>query len=232
MSIQNIIEAAEQWRPPQRLREEVLAEIEQELGLETPNETVRSRLADLVFEYKLGDEACKASRRIETTVRKRLKAAKKPTTKLLSILNEEPENEGPEGETDASIPVELAYLEYQSDVSFPGAAGHKNKPDLVDLSEKLERLCAFIDNYKGKGGRPRSEAWNVLMMELGVLYEDVTGKKPTVTENEHCAEAGERYSGAFVRLATLVDGAIAELCGVKPRPNSALGPALRRLLTR
>ena len=149
---------------------------------------------------------------------------------MLSILNEEPENEGPEGETDASIPVELAYLKYQSDVSFPGAAGHKNEPDLVDLSEKLERLCAFIDNYKGKGGRPRSEAWNVLMMELGVLYEDVTGKKPTVTENDHRAEAGERYSGAFVRLATLVDGAIAELCGVKPRPNSALGPALRRLL--
>ena len=148
---------------------------------------------------------------------------------MLSILNEEPE-----GETDASIPVELAYLKYQSDVSFsaqrrPGAVGHETNLNLSDLSEKLERLCAFIDNYKGKGGRPRSEAWNVLMMELGVLYEDVTGKKPTVTENEHCAEAGERYSGAFVRLATLVDGAFAELCGVKPRPNSALGPALRRL---
>ena len=143
---------------------------------------------------------------------------------MLSILNEEPE-----GETDASIPAEIAYLKYHSGVSFPGAVGHKNQLDLADLSEKLERLCAFIDNCKGTGGRPPLEPWNILMIELGVLYEDVTGKKPTVTENEHRAEAGERYSGAFVRLATLVDGEIARMFGVEPRPNSALGPALRRL---
>jgi hypothetical protein len=79
MSIKNIIEAAKQWRPPQWLREEVLAEIEQELGLATPDNSMRSRLADLVFAYvKFGDEADKESRRIEATLRrKRLKAAKK-----------------------------------------------------------------------------------------------------------------------------------------------------------
>src|SRR5262249_38640531 len=139
MSVLKLIEAAKQWRPPQLLDEEALARIEQELGLATPDNSVRLRLADLVFEYERGDEVYKSSRRIETTVRKRLKAAKKAATKLLSILNEEPVlNEEPEGETDASIPVELAYLKYQSDVSFPGAFGHKNTPDLVDLSEKLE----------------------------------------------------------------------------------------------
>jgi hypothetical protein len=51
MWVQKLIEAAKQSRSPQQLDEEVLAKIEGELGLEKPNETVRSRLADLVFEY-------------------------------------------------------------------------------------------------------------------------------------------------------------------------------------
>lgn len=67
------------------------------------------------------------------------------------------------------------------------------------------------------------------MLNLAGIYADATGKQATVTENEHRAEAGERYSGAFVRVATIVDRAAAASVGIEPRPNRALGPALRRL---
>src|SRR5690242_15962570 len=90
MWVQKLIEAAKHWHPPQQLDEQVLAKIEQQLSLATPDNSVRTRLAELVFEYQHGGKVYKSSRQIETTVRKRLKAAKKAATKLLSILNEEP----------------------------------------------------------------------------------------------------------------------------------------------
>ena len=106
--------------------------------------------------------------------------------------------------------------------------------DLADLSEKLDRLCRFVEAYQNStGGRPGFKLWNQLMLKLAAIYEEATGKEATVTENEHRARAGERYSGAFVRVATIVDHETASrisFTGVRPRPNSALGPALRRLL--
>jgi hypothetical protein len=103
--------------------------------------------------------------------------------------------------------------------------------DLDELSEILERLYKFIDNRKkSSGGNPGFREWNRLMEGLAAIYADETGKKPRVTENEHRAESKERYIGRFVRIATLVDRATAEIAGLSPRPNSALGPALRRLL--
>jgi hypothetical protein len=73
------------------------------------------------------------------------------------------------------------------------------------------------------------------MQQLAAIYLDETGVKPTVTENEHRAETNERYSGRFVRIATLVDHATAEIASksgyhTAPRSNSALGPAVRYLL--
>ncbi|HEY5126773.1 MAG TPA: hypothetical protein VIJ35_05645, partial [Bradyrhizobium sp.] len=86
---------------------------------------------------------------------------------------------------------------------------------------------------KSKGGRPRDKAWDELMLNLAAAYEEATGKQATVTENEHRAGAGERYSGPFVRVAAIVDQeatSAVSFTGVTPRPNSALGPALRRVL--
>jgi hypothetical protein len=109
--------------------------------------------------------------------------------------------------------------------------------DLDELSQKLERLCTFISNRKkSRGGTPGFRAWNRLMQELAAIYADETGEKPTVTENEHRAAKNERYSGRFVHIATLVDRATAEITpktyGTAPRPNSALGSALRYQLER
>jgi hypothetical protein len=99
--------------------------------------------------------------------------------------------------------------------------------DVADLAEQLDQLCAFIDSHeKSKGGRPGDKAWDDLMLNLAGIYADATGKQATVTENHY---PGERYSGAFVRVATIVDFATAASFGIEPRPNSALGPALRRL---
>ena len=102
---------------------------------------------------------------------------------------------------------------------------------MTELCKTLDALCAYIDMQpRGQDGRPASEGWNELMLSLADIYEDATGKKPTVTENEHRAGVGERYSGQFIRVATLLDQARADYCNTKARPNSALGPALRRLL--
>jgi hypothetical protein len=103
--------------------------------------------------------------------------------------------------------------------------------DVTELCKTLDALCAFIDMQpRGKDGRPALEAWNQLMLSLAVIYRDATGKEPTVTENEHRAGIGERYSGQFICIATLLDQATANYCNTQARPNSALGPALRRLL--
>jgi hypothetical protein len=149
-------------------------------------------------------------RQIKTSVRKRLKAIKTAALKLQVLLTKDPPGRGL-----TSVTLEAAYV-VGSEINF----------DLLGLSENLERL----ENYKGQGGRPASEAWLNLMSQLAKMYKDETGEDATVTENEHGAGSGERYSGRFVRLAALVDQATAEISGLEPRPNSALGPALRRLL--
>jgi hypothetical protein len=105
--------------------------------------------------------------------------------------------------------------------------------DLDVIVEQLDQLCRFIVTLKrGKGGRPPDRAWNALMSDLARIFEETTGGKATVTENEHRAAAGERYSGQFVSIAAIVDRETAalRLTNVKPRSNGALGPALRRLI--
>jgi len=103
--------------------------------------------------------------------------------------------------------------------------------NVTKLCEMLDALCAFIDRQQKKiGGRPTSEAWNSLMLSLAGIYEDATRKEATITENEHRAGVGQRYSGGFIRVATWLDKATADYRKVEARQNSALGPALRRLL--
>jgi hypothetical protein len=107
---------------------------------------------------------------------------------------------------------------------------HRAGINVDDIVEQLDQLCAVIDaREKSKGGRPGNKEWDDLMLNLADIYAEATGKQATVTENEHRAEAAERYSGAFVRVATVVDRATAESVGIEPRLNGALGPALRRL---
>jgi len=105
--------------------------------------------------------------------------------------------------------------------------------DLDLMSGELDRLCRFIVSLKpSKGGRPGDTAWGALMSALADAYEEVTGQKATVTENEHRAAEGERYSGQFTRLATIVDRETAAVSvpTVSPRSNGQIGPALRRLV--
>jgi hypothetical protein len=83
--------------------------------------------------------------------------------------------------------------------------------DRDGLCKRLDELCEFIDKQeKGKGGRPASEAWDDLILQLAAIYKAATGKEATVTENEHQAEQGERYSGPFIRIATLIDQTTAD----------------------
>jgi hypothetical protein len=101
--------------------------------------------------------------------------------------------------------------------------------DLEDLSQSLKRLCSFIDSRKkNEGGNPGHEYWNELMGKVARIYEEATGTKATVTENQYAE--GDRYSGQFVRVATIIDRATAAMIRIKPRHNTALGPALRRLV--
>jgi hypothetical protein len=106
--------------------------------------------------------------------------------------------------------------------------------NLESLSADLETFCEFVGTYKkSKGGRPRSDAWNDLMRNVARLYEEIAGKPARVSKNEHRAEFGEFYSGPFFRFAAILDGALSHFVfsdEAHPRPNSALGPALKRAI--
>ena len=258
-----------EWRPPQHLSEEVLAEIERELGSASPNEKVRSRLALCVLLYLTA--ALRAPPPMEAAVGKRLKKIKTAASKLHKLLNEDAAEvaaraafETAWGKAPGTIHSswfiglldqlpESKFRDFVADLVDGREPSYDEESvvlrrvrgvllrgidlNLVEFCEKLERLCTFIKNRKkGSGGNPGFRAWNWLMRELAAIYADETGEKPTVTENEHRTETNERYSGRFVRIATLVDRATAEIAskrygyGTAPRSNSALGSALRYLL--
>ena len=99
--------------------------------------------------------------------------------------------------------------------------------DADDLSEKLARICSFIETRKkDKGGWRGYESWNEMMLEVAAIYREATGKRATVTESKYT----KKYTGPFVEIATIIDKATATSAETQPRPNSALGPALRRLI--
>lgn len=232
-------------------------EIARALGL---NESLRNRLSRSVNLYlREIEEASEAPRVLQPNVRRRLKSIRTAASKLRKFFSENPKADDTRAYLrawedrgygfDAITPdwkealgddllglQEAAAKMYKvlgrrslyvdgQDVLFNSSL------DVNDLCKRLDELCAFIDRQKkSKGGRPASDAWNKLMLSLADVYEDATGKQPTITENEHRAGVGERYSGQFMRVATLIDQATAGFCNAEARPNSALGPALRRLL--
>jgi hypothetical protein len=139
------------------------------------------------------------------------------------------------GEKEATDDFEIDDVPDEREVvsQLRGLVLRKAGIDLDAISKELDRLIRFIGSLKqDRGGRPAADAWNHLMLSLAEAYEEATGEKATVTENEHRAAAGERYSGAFVRAATIIDRETAAVAfpPVRPRPNRQLGPALRRLL--
>ena len=218
--------------------------IARELGL---SQRLRQRLSDCVRSYINDTQAAsEAPRLMQAKVRRRLKSIKTAVANLRKFFTEHPKVAAAEDElevyqdrihTEFGLEPSLAYAEMlkflrRKSVYVDGhnVLSHSGL-NLDDLCEKLDALSAFLEKHKkSKGGRPASVAWKSLMLRLAAIYEDATGKEPTVTENEHRAEADERYDGAFIRVATLVDRATAYFCKTEARPNSALGPALRRLL--
>jgi hypothetical protein len=196
--------------------DKVFSEIEQVLALKKPNEKLRNQISLSVSLY-LWDRQRQTPRWAE--VHKRLRAVGAASMMLYEKLNGD---------------VDVAPNEREVLWQIKGLARRRAGIDLDVISEELERLCWFVGSMKhSKGGRPSDWAWNALMGGLADAYEEATRKEATVTENEHRAAAGERYSGQFVRVAAILDRETAALCvAVKPRPNRALGPALQRLLRR
>ena len=232
-----------QLSDPARKLVDAEMKIARELGL---SQSLRQRLSDCVRSYIDDTQAAsEAPRLMQAKVRRRLKSIKTAASKLRKSFTEHPkaaatidELEAFEGSAKALdldsnlLFAEMLKLLRRKSVYVDGRSVLGDiRLDFDDLCEKLDALSAFIGNQKkSKGGRPPSEAWNSLMRQLAAIYKDATGKKPTITENEHRAGVCERYSGQFMRVATLIDQATAGFCNTKARPKSALGPALRRLI--
>jgi hypothetical protein len=190
--------------------------IERKLGLVSPDDKLRERLHYEVQRYCLDTVSPLAYKAVRPAVlRKKLKDIKDAANCLREKLYA-----GNEVIPLEDRPVVAAVMNWlmTSDSGWN------------DIKKALDRLCSVIDAQgKSKNGRPKEQAWNIMMSNVMSLYRQKTGKRPTVTENEHRAEVGERYSGLFVPIATIVDRAAASYTGTRPLSNSALGARLRRL---
>jgi hypothetical protein len=199
--------------------------------------------------YLRGIEEAGELPRATQKVRRRLKSIRKAASKLRKFFTENPQADAASEyfERSAGNPfyraigldlnpyfAKMSELLRKKSVWIDGRDVLFHCPiDRDGLCERLDQLCAFIDRQKrGQSGKPASDTWNSLMLQLADIYEAATGKEATVTENEHRAKAGRRYSGPFVDIATLIDRTTADYCKTNAHPNSALGPALRRLLKR
>jgi hypothetical protein len=236
--------------PPHWLGDDVFVQIEKALGLDTPNDRLRGRLDSAVFNYFWFSQHPKAN---QAAVNKRLKEMKVAADKLRTLIKD-PINHAAQHphNTAAALMAEARKLmdetppEKMDEVlramedqvrgravehRVEGLILHETDIDVDDLAEKLEQICSFIDaREKSKGGWRGYEFWNELMLEVATIYQEATGKRATVTESEHGAKTGKRYSGTFVDIATIIDEATADSAFTEPRLNSALGPALRRLI--
>jgi hypothetical protein len=240
------------------LDDDVFIKLEQAMNPATLTDELRNRLSSQIFDYFA---SCQRLPPRQAIVRERLVSITKAARKLHREINENPttvearaqmsrilkNQKG--GRVDRKI---INELQKQLD-RFPDRSSKTDQTDerdvlqrinslvqrisgvdLSELSEVLDRLCSAAESaQKSKGGRPAYKSWNKLMLGLAGIYEDATGKPATVTENEYKAVADERYSGTFVRVATIIDFETAtgmSFMGLKPRRNSAIGPALQRVL--
>jgi hypothetical protein len=244
-------------RPLRILDDDIFVKLEQAMYPAKLSEELRDRFSRQIFRYfSLSQHAPPK----DAIVRKRLVSIMKAAQKLHQELNENPATvkvraetsrilkDYKEGAFDKNVTAELLkrldQIPGQSSVDqgdehsvllrINSLLERECDVNLSELSELLDRLCSAANSLqKSKGGRPATKWWNRLMLDLAGIYEEATGKQATVTEGEHRAAAGERYSGAFVRVATIVDFETANgmsFMGLKPRSNSAIGPALQRVL--
>lgn len=230
--------------PPHVLDDDVFVQIEKALGLDTPNDRLRGRLDSAVFNYVWFSQHPPAN---EAAVSKRLKKMKLAADKLRTLIkdpiNQHPRNTATEILAEARKWLDETPPEKMDEVlramedqvrgramehRVGGLILRETDIDVDDLAEKLEQICSFIDaREKSKGGWRGYEFWNELMLEVATIYQEATGKRATVTESNY---GGKRYSGTFVDIATIIDEATAASAFTQPRLNSALGPALRRLI--
>jgi hypothetical protein len=190
--------------------------IERKLGLVSPDDKLRERLTYEVQGYCLDTVSPIAYKTVRHAVlRRKLKEIKDAANSLREKLYA-----GNKVIPLGDRPVAAAVVNWlqTADIGWD------------DIVRALDRLCSVIDaQEKSKGGRPTQKAWNHMMSTVMTLYRQKTGKRPTVTENEHRAGVGERYSGLFVSIAAIVDRAAASYTGTRPLSNSTLGARLRRL---
>jgi hypothetical protein len=171
--------------PPSFLNDSELAQIEAELGVSTPNEVLRDRISSCVFDYYWSVQHGMPP---QSQVNKQLVAIRSAAYKLNVLLSD------PVLSRSETLEWAKSHLLRRCGI------------DTNELSVQLDAICDEFDDRKpNKGGRPRSSQWEELILELANIFEETTGKKPSVTENEHRTRFGERYSGAFVRIATVID---------------------------
>jgi len=247
--------------PPQWLNDNVLLQIEEALGLDTPNERLRERLNSCVFNYfwfcqhppasgsavnKRLTEIKVAAETLRTLIKDQVNLAAENSSKAFRErwFAKHPDNHN----TAAALMAEARELLDKTPLDkmdemldwtdkmresravqdrVAGLVLHETDIDVDDLFEKLERICSFIDTREKSKGRWGYQFWNELMLEVATIYQEATGKRATVTVNNY---GGKRYSGTFVDIATIIDEATADSAFTQPRPNSALGRALRRLI--
>jgi hypothetical protein len=237
-------------RPTRMLDDDVFIKIEQAIYPATLSEEMRDRFSRQIFQYFSFGYPRPPK---EAIVRRRLVSITKAAEKLHQELNENPTTvearaqisrilkSHKAGKVSENFTTELQkqfdrfpadqHDEHRVLLRINSLVQRKCGVDLSELSETLASLCGAVSSLqKSKGGRPAFNWWHKLMLDIAGIYEEATGKPATVTENEHRAAAGERYSGAFVRVATIVDSETAAGLGIEPRRNSAIGPALQRLL--
>jgi hypothetical protein len=182
------------------------AEIARALGL---NETLRNHLSHCVNSYlREIEEASEAPPVVRSKVRRRLKSIRAAASKLRKFFTGNPQADGARALLkdfeNSGYGSAARYSNWKETLGEEGLRGLQEavyeqlgkKSVWIDghdvlfhspidrdgLCERLDQLCAFIDKQKKKGGRPASEAWNNLMLQLAAIYEAATGQEATVTQ--------------------------------------------------
>ncbi len=186
--------------------------IEQAAGIETPNHQFRHRLA----------------RRIERWARWEPNYSNVRPAALLKAVRQLKKD---------AVPLlrDLTYPTYTGDNQIELARAQAYESALLmlgvndALDQQLQYLIDLADFHldflpSDQGGRPADVEFAVLIHSLAHFYRDETGKKPSVTWDEH----HNRYSGAFLNFFQACCRAFAPRYAAKT--NQALGKATQRAL--
>ncbi len=199
--------------PPRIGTDEDYRRIETAAGIETPNHRFRHRL-DRCIERWVYDSEPDYSNVRQATFLKAVRQLKTHAEHLLRDLTY-PTYIGDDQSEQARA------LAYGFALDFLGAS------DVLvqHLHELVEQANETLDVMPpDKGGRPPDVAFEMLLRTLANFYKDETGKKPTVTWDEH----NNRYSGTFLKFLQACCRAFAPKYAAKT--NQALGKATQRAL--